>query len=83
MTLDRIKNHLGYSKDNCRWADRETQHNNTRANRVIVVDGVARTVTQWERLLGYPLGTIGGRLYHGWDEVEAVTTRQLKKGENR
>lgn len=30
MTLDRIKSHLGYSKDNCRWASALEQRHNRR-----------------------------------------------------
>ena len=36
MTLDRRDNDQGYSKDNCRWADRFTQANNTRRNKKAV-----------------------------------------------
>jgi hypothetical protein len=32
-SLDRIKNELGYSKDNCRWATRLQQNNNRRPRR--------------------------------------------------
>jgi hypothetical protein len=30
MTLDKINNFKGYSKDNCRWADLSTQNSNRR-----------------------------------------------------
>ena len=30
LTIDRIKNDLGYSPDNCRWADNHTQNRNKR-----------------------------------------------------
>ena len=30
LTLDRIDNNKGYSKDNCRWTDRKIQNRNTR-----------------------------------------------------
>lgn len=38
MSLDRIDNNKGYSKDNCRWATQEQQHNN-RDRTVRIIDG--------------------------------------------
>jgi len=33
-TLDRKENHLGYSKDNCRWATKKEQANNRRTTKI-------------------------------------------------
>ena len=41
MTLDRIDNNLGYSKENCRWATRTTQQQNKRPNYINKNKGLA------------------------------------------
>ena len=40
MTLERIDNNKGYSPGNCKWASRQQQMRNTRANVWVAVDGV-------------------------------------------
>lgn len=52
LTIDRIDNDKGYSPDNCRWADKETQDSNKRTNRYITYKGVTKTATQWAKVLG-------------------------------
>lgn len=39
QTLDRIKNELGYSRDNCRWASREAQARNRRTTQTYLYNG--------------------------------------------
>lgn len=41
MSLDRIDNSLGYSRENCRWADAKTQSNNRRAHGSVGTPGFA------------------------------------------
>jgi hypothetical protein len=74
MTLDRIDNDKGYSPDNCRWATRKEQLNNTRRNRMFTVGGKTLNLTQWASLLGCSATTIYGRLALGWGVEEALTT---------
>jgi hypothetical protein len=61
-SIDRIDNDKGYSPDNCRWADRLTQQNNTRLNRWIEHDGRTMTLSQWARELGTTKGVLWARL---------------------
>lgn len=75
-TLDRIDNDKGYSPDNVRWATHAEQHSNMRSNVFIEIDGVSKTIQQWEAHYGYRRGLIGTRLKMGWDEIKAVTTPQ-------
>lgn len=74
-SLDRINNDLGYSKDNCRWANYETQNNNRGDyNHNITLNGITKTQAQWARELGVNDTTIAGRLKKGWSIEKALTT---------
>jgi hypothetical protein len=75
MTLDRIDNEKGYSKDNCRWASRKTQQNNRRTNRVFTFNGETKTAQQWCEVFGVSWNTVRGRISRGWDEYIAFQPR--------
>lgn len=65
-SIDRINNNLGYFKENCRWASREIQGNNTRFNTMIKFNGVNKTLTEWARELGINHKTLSTRINRGW-----------------
>jgi predicted XRE-type DNA-binding protein len=48
LTLERIDNNLGYSKDNCKWATRTEQARNTRATKLTeeIVATIKKLISQ-------------------------------------
>jgi len=76
MTLDRIDNNLGYQPGNVRWATRQEQSNNTRANRWLTFEGSTLTVSQWSRKVGVKRATIFSRLSYGWPLEEVLGFQQ-------
>lgn len=46
-SLERKDNSKGYSKENVVWADKKTQANNTRSNRMVTAFGETKTLAQW------------------------------------
>jgi hypothetical protein len=74
--LERKKNHLGYSPENCIWDTLPAQANNRRSNRLIALDGYTQTLAQWCRELGLAPGTARVRLKRGWSEEEALLGRR-------
>lgn len=77
-TIDRIDNDKGYSPDNCRWADKETQENNKCTNHYVTYCGQKKTLSQWGRINGLKKSTIQGRIYRGWNEIDAITLPVVK-----
>lgn len=73
-TLDRIDNSKGYAKSNCRWATRNQQAGNTRANVLIEFKGETLTLTQWSVRTGINLHTLHKRFVSEWTIEEALTT---------
>ncbi len=51
-TLERMDRDGNYCKENCKWATRLEQANNTSRNHFIEFNGERLTITQWARKIG-------------------------------
>lgn len=78
-SLERRNNEAEYSKENCVWATRIEQQNNTRANVRLVYKSRSLTVAQWATEKKMSTATIRARLRRGWP-VDAVLSAPLQRG---
>lgn len=62
FTIERIDVNGNYCKDNCEWATRKTQNNNTRRNRVYIFRGESKNLAQWSEHLGIRWETLRTRI---------------------
>ena len=74
MSIDRIDNNKGYSPENCRWATKSEQQNNTRNNRLITYNNETLNVSQWSVRMGWDASVLRTRLRRSWTIEEALTT---------
>lgn len=65
-SIERIDNNKGYQSDNCKWATREEQQNNTTRNRYLEFNGNRLTLAQWARKTGIDTSTLQVRLKLNW-----------------
>lgn len=64
-SLERKKNHLGYSPKNCVWATPAEQNRNTRANVLITWEGRTMCAADWAKELGISPKTLRARVSRG------------------
>lgn len=72
-SIDRIDPLGIYCKENCRWASSKEQANNKTSNRVLEIDGVAKTLGEWAEHFGIPYDRVRQRLNMGYEPLEALT----------
>ncbi|AGY48563.1 HNH endonuclease [Bacillus phage Spock] len=73
LTLDRIDVDGDYTPSNCRWISNEEQQKNRTNNRLMTLNGVTKTITEWSESLGGKHTLVQGRLDLGWSEEDALT----------
>ena len=82
-SLDRKDNNLGYNKENCRWADRDTQNNNTRKTSKFEYEGKLYTLKELSEISGIKTATLSSRIYaYKWTVKAAVEHRVMKPEES-
>ena len=75
LSIDRANNDMGYSKDNCRWANRSTQNTNTRKLRSTNKSGYRgvhwyKTYSKWVSIITFNKKAVN--LGYFEDKVEAA-----------
>ena len=63
-STDRIDTNGIYEPSNCRWADSETQNNNTKRNVFVEFNGLRKTIGQWAKQFGVNYSTMWYRVKH-------------------
>lgn len=78
-TLERVNNDGNYEPDNCSWALRDAQNNNTSRNVRIIYKGQSMTLTQAMKLAGTKMKhtSIHDRIKRGWAIEAALETPRL------
>ena len=54
LSIDRINVNMGYSPDNCRWADAHQQSNNRSNNKLYTYNSATHTIAEWATLYNIP-----------------------------
>jgi hypothetical protein len=84
LTLDRIKNNLGYYHGNCHWTTPKQNNRNKRNNHLITFNGKTQCLSAWAEQLNISRTTLWCRINrYNWSIEKALTipTRLKRKKE--
>lgn len=77
LTLERVDNDKGYSKENCIWDTYEAQENNKSTTLLLTAFGKTQSLTQWSKEYNLPFSTLKNRLYRAYMKPEDALTAPL------
>lgn len=78
-SLGRIDNDGNYCPENCKWESCFHQSRNKSNNVKITLNGMTKCMSDWDRFLGFRVGTILDRTRRGWDLMKALSTPKLRR----
>ena len=73
-SIDRIDVNGNYEPGNVRWVTHQEQIENTRAVRMVTLNGKTQSISAWEREMGLSKGQVRSREVNGWSLEEAILT---------
>ena len=73
-TIDRLNGDGNYEKDNCRWATKMEQSQNTSKTRMLTFNGETHCLREWARRLGITHRTLSARLAKGWPHEKVFSS---------
>lgn len=79
LTLDRIDVNGNYEPNNCRWTNAIVQANNKTDNKIININGVKKTMSEWCRHYDLHPNLIYSRLNRGLTGEELIKKPKYKK----